>query len=303
MSSPLSRFLVPGTDADVARAYASLSERARDAAFGFEDEVAFLDVETTGFDPSRDAVIEIAVLVARGPEVLERYATLIDPKRPIRAETTQLTGIDDAMVAGAPTVVEALERAAAVVGDRDIVAHNCSFDRAFLMQSASPHARALPGSWLDSLELARIALPRLRSHHLKDLAEAFALPNDNAHRAPDDVEATFALWRVCLTGLADLPAEILAAIAGLAPHVDWPLRRTLAHVAAAAPRPWTTAGPTRPRCSPARSVRSTRGSRPSPTSASSPSTAIRPTSPRRASRSSSRSSPRCSTCRRVSARH
>jgi ATP-dependent DNA helicase DinG len=237
MSGTLRAFLFPGTDPAVAAAYASLPERARDAVFGFEDEIAFLDVETTGFDPARDAIIEVAVLVARGPEVLERYSTLVDPGRPIPVDTTQLTGIDSEMVAGAPTAVEALERVAAVVGERDIVAHNAAFDRAFLMQSASPHARALPGEWLDSLELARIALPRLNSHRLRDLVAAFGLPSEMAHRAPDDVEATFALWRVCLQGLADLPPEVVAAIAGLAPGIDWPLRRVLAHAAGARTAP------------------------------------------------------------------
>ncbi|HEY3317723.1 MAG TPA: helicase C-terminal domain-containing protein [Coriobacteriia bacterium] len=237
MTPPLDRFLVPGTDAPVARAYASLSERAADAVFGFEDEIAVLDVETTGFDPGRDAVIEIAVLVARGPEVIERYSTLVDPGRAIAPETTQLTGIDDAMVAGMPTPVEALERAAEVVGSRDVVAHNADFDRSFLLRSDSPRARALSGTWIDSLELARIALPRLRSHRLRDLAEAFELPGDVCHRAPGDVEATFALWRLCLQGLHDLPAEVVAAIAALAPEVDWPLRGTLAHAAAASKAP------------------------------------------------------------------
>jgi len=235
MSNDLSRFLVPGTDAAVAAAYASLAERARDAVWGFEEELAFLDVETTGFDPRRDAIIEVAVLVARGPEVLGRYSTLVDPGRPIPAETSKLTGIDAAAVAGMPSVCDALEAAAELVGSRDIVAHNATFDRNFLAESASPHARALAGVWLDSLELARIALPRLNSHRLRDLACAFGLP-PSSHRAADDVEALFGVWRVALAGLNDLPAEVIAALATLAPEVDWPLRRVLAHHAAARKR-------------------------------------------------------------------
>ncbi len=237
MDRPLDRFLVPGTDAPVARAYASLAERARDTVFGFEDEIAVVDVETTGIDPASDVPIEVAVLVARGPEVLDRFSTLVDPGRPIPPETTQLTGIDDAMVSGMPHAVEALERVAAVVGRRDILAHNAGFDRAFLLRSDSPAARSLPGEWIDSLELARIALPRLRSHRLRDLAEAFELPGDARHRAADDAEATFALWRLCLQALQDLPAEVVAAIAGLAPELEWPLRRALAHAAAARKAP------------------------------------------------------------------
>jgi ATP-dependent DNA helicase DinG len=236
MTQHLARFLASGTDPAVAAAYAALPDRAREAMWGFEDEVAFLDVETTGFDPRRDAIIEVAVLVARGPEVLERFSTLVDPHRPIPPETTQLTGIDDEMVRGAPDVFTALETVAGLVGDRDIVAHNAEFDRAFLAESASPHARALPGSWLDSLELARIALPRLATHRLRDLADAFGLA-PSSHRAGDDVEALFGVWRVLLAGLEALPADVVATIAGLAPEVEWPMRHILAHHAAGRPAP------------------------------------------------------------------
>ncbi|MDP2401729.1 MAG: 3'-5' exonuclease, partial [Actinomycetota bacterium] len=98
----LSRFLTPGTDPDVATAYAALAERSRDAVFGFEDEIVFVDIETTGFEPERDGIIEIAALVARGPEVIDRFHTMVDPGRAVPPEITKLTGIDDAMLLGAP---------------------------------------------------------------------------------------------------------------------------------------------------------------------------------------------------------
>jgi ATP-dependent DNA helicase DinG len=227
----LDRFLSPGTDPEIAAAYARLAETAAEAVWGFEEEIAFLDVETTGFDPARDSVIEIAVAVAKGPEVLERFSTLVDPGRPIPREATQLTGIDDALVAGAPGIAGALAEAARLVGPRDIVAHNARFDAAFVLEAAARSGRSIPGRWLDSLQLARIALPRLRSHRLSDLADAFGLPRAG-HRAGDDVEAMIGLWRVCLAGLADLPIEVVSAIAALSPATEWPLRDVLAHMAA-----------------------------------------------------------------------
>ncbi len=67
----LTSFLAPGTDDEVALRYAALPEAARGTSWGIEDELAFLDVETTGVDPRRDAIIEVAVIVARGPEILD----------------------------------------------------------------------------------------------------------------------------------------------------------------------------------------------------------------------------------------
>jgi ATP-dependent DNA helicase DinG len=227
----LSRFLVPGTDPDVAASYAALAARALDAVWGFEEELAFLDVETTGFDSARDRVIEVAVIVAKGPEVLDRFSTLVDPGRPIPRDTTLLTGIDDAAVAGAPPMDVVVARVADVIGKRDVVAHNAAFDRGFIAAAAGRAGRRIPGTWLDSLQLARIALPRLRSHRLRDLAEAFGLP-PASHRAADDTEALFRMWRIMLCGLDALPAGVVGEIAQLAPRTDWPIRGVLSHHAA-----------------------------------------------------------------------
>jgi ATP-dependent DNA helicase DinG len=227
----LARTLAPGTDAEVAGRYAMLAATAKDAVWGLEDEIAFLDIETTGFDQKNDRIIEVAVLVARGPEVLERYSCLVDPRRDMPRDTTLLTGIDAETVAGAPTIATVVREVAALVGGRDIVAHNCSFDRSFLAAAAAQTGLTMPNRWLDSLELARIALPRLRTHRLRDLADAFGI-DEPFHRAAGDTEAMFLLWRIGLAGLADLPREVLSTIAHLSPSTEWTLRDTLARMAA-----------------------------------------------------------------------
>ncbi len=230
-SEPLASFLQPGTDPEVVRAYALLAERARTAVFGFEEELAFLDLETTGFDPSRDEIIEAAVLIARGAEVVERWSTLVRPVRPIPHETSALTGIDDALVAGAPPVERALGDLVKAVGSRPIVAHNVSFDRAFLEHALGPFR--LAGPWVDSLDVTRIALPRLRSHRLTDLARAFGVSSDADHRAADDTEALFRVWRIALCALADLPPAVLHELARLGTACpEWPARRVFTHLAA-----------------------------------------------------------------------
>ncbi|MFA5844670.1 MAG: helicase C-terminal domain-containing protein [Coriobacteriia bacterium] len=233
MTDLLAAFLAPGTPDDVTAAYAGLAERAADAVWGFEDEIAVVDVETTGFDPDRDHIIEVAALVARGPEVLGRYATLVDPGVAIPAETTRLTGIGDSDVAGAPRIEAAVTRLGEAVGGRVMVAHNASFDRGFLSRLGG--GAGLAGGWVDTLELSRIALPRLRSHRLKDLAAAFGVALPHHHRAGDDVEALFRVWRVLLAGLQDLPEDVLGAVAALDDGARWDLRSLLSHHAAARP--------------------------------------------------------------------
>lgn len=231
MPEALMKHIAPGTDADVASRYGALAAMAAEAVWGMEEEVAYLDIETTGLDAQRDRIIEIAVIIARGPVVVERYSSLVDPGMSIPVDTTLLTGIDDDLVAGAPPIGTVVAQVAALVGGRDVVAHNACFDRTFIRAAAERAGVLVGGRWLDSLELTRIALPRLRSHRLRDLAEAFGI-DEPFHRASGDTEALFRMWRICLAALADLPIECLAALADLSPSTDWPLRETLARVAA-----------------------------------------------------------------------
>ena len=225
--------IVPGTEPDVIAAYTALAERAREAVFGFEDEVVFVDIETTGFDPGRDAIIEIAAIAARGPEIIDRFHTLVDPGRSVPLEITRLTGIDDTLLAGSPGPEGAVMSFAEFAAGRDIIAHNVAFDRSFLTSVAGEHA--FLGRWIDSLQLAIIALPRLRSHRLNDLALAFGAHRPT-HRATDDVEALASLWRVMLCAADDLGPALLARLTKLSPTTDWPLRSVLAQLA----------GPSRP---------------------------------------------------------
>ncbi|MBN2822102.1 MAG: DNA polymerase III subunit epsilon [Coriobacteriia bacterium] len=227
----LSRLLVPGTDPDISAVYATFAERARTAVFGFEDELAFIDLETTGFDRFHDEIIEVAVVVMRGLEEVSRYATLVKPQRPIPKETTQLTGIDDSMVADAPPIESVISKLVEVVGTRDLVAHNATFDRQFL-EAAGAGPTRLRGRWLDSLPLSRLALPRLRSHRLTDIVAAFGIDGGSCHRACDDTDALVGVWRVLLCGLDAQPDTVLAEIARILGAAS-PLGAVVAHLSAA----------------------------------------------------------------------
>lgn len=96
----------------------------------------FVDVETTGLDPARDEIIELAMvpftysLDGRIFEVGEAFSRLREPARPISAEITKITGITDAMVQGQSI---SPEEVAHFVGPAALViAHNAAFDRKFL---------------------------------------------------------------------------------------------------------------------------------------------------------------------------
>lgn len=220
-------YLAPGTDPKLVDAYASLAHRAGEASSLFEDELVFVDVETTGFDAAGDSIIEIGAVRARGSELLEEFQTFVDPGRPLPDPIVRLTGIADEDLASAPSPGAAAADFIAFAGGAALVGHSAGFDRAFLEAAAGG---PLPAIWYDTLELSRIALPRMRAHRLMDLSEAFGL-HQARHRALDDAKATFGLWRVSMAGLELLPHDVVEAVSRLSPDTDWPLRRVLAQSA------------------------------------------------------------------------
>ncbi|MCL4554200.1 MAG: exonuclease domain-containing protein, partial [Actinobacteria bacterium] len=227
MSDSLARYLAPGTVPDVIRAYGELSDRALSAVFGLEDEVVIVDIETTGIDPERDRIIEVAALLCRGPETVDRFHTMVDPGRRIPEAIVQLTGIATSMVRGEPSPAEAASALVDFVGGREVIAHNAAFDREFL-QRAVP-GRGFVEPWLDSVRLTQIALPRLRSHTLSDLAAVFGV-HTPTHRAGDDVEALARIWRIALCGLDLLPRALVQELATALAGYDPKLSATLAQV-------------------------------------------------------------------------
>lgn len=225
----LDEFLIAGTDPDVSNMYRQLPERARDLQFGLvEDEVIVLDTETTGFDPARCSLLEIAAIRMRGGETVGEFHTFVDPGLTIPPEIVELTGITQDDVEDAPCPQDAVAALAEFAGNRNLVAHNARFDQGFVMRQARPGM--LSGQWIDTLALSQIVLPRLRSHRLVDLAAAFGLSSPS-HRAMDDTVSLGALWRILLAGIQAMTPGLAASIAELSPQTDWPLRPYFAQAA------------------------------------------------------------------------
>ena len=121
-----------------------------------------LEANADRSDPPAHEIIEIgAVHVVDGEQVAE-FETLVRPTRPLRPQTRELTGLTDRELVQAPTLAEALQRFAAFLGDRPLMAHN-GFGYDFPLIDAASKQSALPAigrQRLDTLELAHVAFPR-----------------------------------------------------------------------------------------------------------------------------------------------
>ena len=195
-------------------------------------EVVFVvvDLETTGGPPGADAITEIGAVRVRGGAVESEMSTLVNPGRAIPAQITVLTGITNAMVAGAPPVGEALTAFLAwarLDGKSTVlVAHNARFDVGHLRGAA----RALGLGWseptvLDTLALARRAWSRAEvpDHKLGTLAALVGSLIRPAHRALGDARATVDVLHAALEVLAPLGVTHLEDLATAADPV--PARR------------------------------------------------------------------------------
>ncbi len=221
--------LLPNTPASVRSRYVTLAERAQKTTFGLlEEDIVVLDTETTGLSFRRNELIQISAARISGREVVERFDTFVHPSGPIPREIQELTGIRDLDVLDAPLPEDAVAGLADFVGGQPILAHNALFDRTFV--EGVNGGEEVSDIWIDTLALSRIALPRLSSHRLSDLAEAFGCALVT-HRATDDVDALCGMWRILLLALSDLPAGLLERLSQMHPDVDWAYRPILANLA------------------------------------------------------------------------
>jgi len=180
----------------------SLGLFASDSPFAGQS-FAVVDLETTGASAIYDRIVEVAIVQLVDGEIVERYEQLVDPRVPIPPFITRLTGIDARTVRGKPAFGEVAEQVHERLAGGPLVAHNASFDEAFLRHAFTRTGRRLSQPKLCTLRLARRLLPRLPAYRLDALATYFGIKNGRRHRAAGDAEATALL----LIRLLELAAE------------------------------------------------------------------------------------------------
>jgi DNA polymerase III subunit epsilon len=151
---------------------------------------AVIDFETTGLSPLwGDRATEVAIVLLEGGRVVDRFQSLMNAGVRIPAFITQLTGITNAMVAGAPEAAQVMMEASRFVGKAPLVAHNASFDRKFWQAELALAGLAAPQPFICTLLLSRRLYPQAPNHKLGSLVDYHHLPRlGAAHRALADAE-------------------------------------------------------------------------------------------------------------------
>ncbi|MDF2950658.1 MAG: PolC-type polymerase [Anaerocolumna sp.] len=155
-----------------------------------DDSFVVFDIETTGFGPVKDKIIEIGAVKVENGGIIDKFSTFINPVVPIPYEIEELTGINDEMVMEYPEIDVILPKFLAFCGQSVLVAHNASFDVSFITKKAEALGIKTEFTVIDTVGLARILLPDLSRFKLNTVAKALNISLENHHRAVDDAGAT-----------------------------------------------------------------------------------------------------------------
>lgn len=195
-----------------------------------------VDLETTGSGP--DATItEFGAVKVRGGQVLGEFQTLVNPQAHIPALIAVLTGITDAMVAGAPLLGEVLPSWLEFAGDSVLVAHNAGFDIGFLKRACAAHGYRWPSpEVVDTVALARNVLLRdeVPNVKLSTLGRLVRSGHEANHRALSDARVTVDVLHHLLERVGNLGITTLADLMECTRRVS-PQRRAKRTLAAGVP--------------------------------------------------------------------
>lgn len=161
----------------------------------FPESYVVVDVETTGLDPSRDKLIEIAALKIQDSKVVDSYSSLINPEVPVSDFITELTGITNEELENAPLAGDVLSKFSAFIGYDILVGHNVNFDINFLYDNFVEYLnKPLSNNFVDTLRLSKKYFKNAPSYKLSLLAKHLDININTSHRALDDCETTNHLY-------------------------------------------------------------------------------------------------------------
>lgn len=163
----------------------------------FCKDFTVVDIETTGLDPKRDRITEIAAISVRDGKREESFHTLVNPGRKLDQRITELTGLTDERLKDAPPVGEVIGDFLRFEKTGCLLGHSVLFDYSFLKRTAVNAGQSFERKGIDTLAISRKYLQSLESRALPYLCGYFEIPHD-AHRALSDAEAALALYELLI---------------------------------------------------------------------------------------------------------
>ncbi|MDO7173345.1 exonuclease domain-containing protein [Mariniflexile sp. AS56] len=154
-----------------------------------------IDVETTG---QGNKITEISIFKYDGTQIIDEFTSLVNPEAYIPEYITTLTGIDNAMVAKAPTFAEIAKDILAITENTIFVAHSVNFDYNVIRSEFKDIGIDFKRKKLCTVRLSRKLIPGHASYSLGKICTALSIDINGRHRARGDAEATVILFEILL---------------------------------------------------------------------------------------------------------
>lgn len=183
-----------------------------------DDSYVVFDIETTGFSPDKNKIIEIGAVKVENGKIVDKFSTFVNPKVPIPFRIEQLTSIRDDMVVNAPEIEKVLPEFMEFCKDCIMVAHNADFDMSFIKKNCEDMGIPCSPTIIDTVALARVLLPNLNKFKLDNVAKALGVSLENHHRAVDDAGCTAEIFVKFIQMLKDRGVEGLDGVNKLMNH-------------------------------------------------------------------------------------
>lgn len=159
-------------------------------------DVVAVDIETTGLDPKRDRIVELALVgLTDEGEIAWEWGSLVNPQRSVPPSATRIHGIIDADLKDSPPFRDVSGAVKGLISDKVLLAHNLRFDAGFLNAEFRRCRLEVPtGRGIDTLQISRHFDPGAGSHKLADACRRYGVELRGGHRAKQDAAAVARLF-------------------------------------------------------------------------------------------------------------
>lgn len=168
-----------------------LRENKGKSILDFPEHYTVIDIETTGFDPHYDEIIEVAAIRFVGGKENARFQSLVKPKETVSDFIRDLTGITESMLMDAPELEIVIPEFQDFLGKDILLGHNIHFDINFLYDCFDElELPALSNNFVDTMRLGRRIFPDLSNHKLSTICKHCGVFIETEHRALSDCKRT-----------------------------------------------------------------------------------------------------------------
>lgn len=172
------------------------------------NKYAIVDLEAT-FASSMASIIQVGIVIMQNGQVIDEFASDVNPHQKLDDHIIHLTGITDQQLAQAPDFSEIARKIFDLIEDCIFVAHNVKFDANLLSEALFMEGYELRTPRVDTVELAQVFYPTLEHYKLSHLSKVLNLDLAQAHTAIEDARATGQLLFHLMDKIASLPRQTI----------------------------------------------------------------------------------------------